>query len=329
MQPVTAENPFHMITMDFLELPLTASGNRYCLVVSDYFTRWPEAFALPDQKAITVARTIVTGTVCRHGVPEVILSDQGRSFDNEVVKALCQMLNVKKVRTSPYHPQCDGLVERLNRTLLPMLSTFVADKRDTWDQHLDQILFAYRSSTQASTGYTPFELLYGHKPVERTDHEFSLPRLARYGGAREYLQATRGRQRLAKELASDCVSAAQARQADNCPLVQRHKYTVGDHVFLHDPASHHGPGYKLARPWFGQFRVEDLLGLTNVRVKRCDKGSNSTVVHYNRLKPDFSRKDYDSSIPTSHLDTPEAGKNHDAPRRRVLKAVEIQQWKPG
>ena len=118
LESVPVGGPFEMIAMDILELPLTTKGNRYALVVSDYFTRWPEAFALKDQKAETVARTFVDGVVSRHGIPSVLYSDQGPNFESSLIKEMCHILGITKVRTTPYHPQCDGLVERLNRTVL-------------------------------------------------------------------------------------------------------------------------------------------------------------------------------------------------------------------
>ena len=92
-------------------MPQSENGNKYYLVVSDYNTRWLEAFALPGQRASTVAHVLVDGIVSRHGVPSTLHSDQGGSFNNEVIRALAKMLGMKKVRTSPYHPQSDGLVE--------------------------------------------------------------------------------------------------------------------------------------------------------------------------------------------------------------------------
>ena len=124
LQSMPVGAPFEMVAMDFLELPKTTRGNRYVHVVADYFTRWPEVFALPDQRSETVARTLVDGVITRHGVPSVLHSDQGRNFEGKVIKELSMILGMTKVRTTPYHPQCDGLVERLNRTLVDILAKY-------------------------------------------------------------------------------------------------------------------------------------------------------------------------------------------------------------
>ena len=126
-------------------------------MVSDHYTRWLEAFALPDQRASTVVRVLVDGIVSRRGVPSTLHSDQGGSFDNEVSRAQDTMLGMKKVRTSPYHPQSDGLVERMYRTLLDMIAKYVQDEPLTWDTCLQILLFAYRSSIQPSVGFSPFD----------------------------------------------------------------------------------------------------------------------------------------------------------------------------
>jgi len=110
--------------MDLLgPLPQSSNKNSYVLVVTDYFTRYTEAYALPNQEAKTVAGKLVNEFFFRFSLPEQLHSDQGRQFESDVIKEVTTMLEIKKTRTSPYHPQSDGLVEHFNRTLLAMLST--------------------------------------------------------------------------------------------------------------------------------------------------------------------------------------------------------------
>jgi len=137
--------------------------NSYILVVADYFTRWVEAFPLPNQEAITVANKLVDEVFLRLGVPEQLHSDQGRQFESKLLSEVCRLLQIHKTRTTPYHPQCDGLVERFNRTLLSMLSTTADDHPFDWEPHLWKVCMAYNSSIQASTGYTPFYLMFGRE----------------------------------------------------------------------------------------------------------------------------------------------------------------------
>ena len=118
LQSVTVSSPMQMVAIDILgPLPVTLAGNKYILVAADYFSKWIEAYAIPNQEATTIARKLLDEMFCRFALPEKLHSDQGRQFEAEVTTQLCQFLQIKKTRTTPYHPQSDGLVERFNRTL--------------------------------------------------------------------------------------------------------------------------------------------------------------------------------------------------------------------
>ncbi len=118
LSPIPVGGPFHRVAVDILQLPLTAQGNSYVAVFMDYFTKWPEAFAIPNQKAETITRLFVEQIICRHGIPEELLSDRGTNFLSTLIQEICQLLGVKKINTSGYHPQTDGLVEKFNSTLI-------------------------------------------------------------------------------------------------------------------------------------------------------------------------------------------------------------------
>jgi len=107
-----------------------------------------------------VAEALVT-VFCRVGVPREILTDQGANFISSLLAEVYKLLNVKSIRTSPYHPQTDGLVEHFNQTLKSMVRKVAKKDCKDWDQLLPYLLFAYREVPQASTGFSPFELLYG------------------------------------------------------------------------------------------------------------------------------------------------------------------------
>ena len=311
LQPIKADAPFEIIAMDFLELPRTPRGNKYCLVVSDYYTKWPEVFALPDQQALTVAKVLIDGVISRHGIPNTLLSDQGGSFENDVIRELCRMLGIHKVRTSPYHPEADGLVERLNRTFLNILAKYVGDKPEDWDLWLSTAAFAYRSAKQASTGFSPFQLLYGRDPVEPVDWQFRLPKNRRTRDALAYFSDVQRYHRLARERIEENVSFAQNRQATDKTTVYHHKYAVGDRVWLHNPAIRHGPGYKLRSSWTGPYVVRKVIGLVNFKIQRVS-GGQCVVVHYNRLKPHIGRS-ASSSSSSSLSAEPSPSSDHPAP----------------
>ena len=108
----------------------------------------------------------------RHGVPTILLFDQGPNFESALIKGLCDRLGIAKVRTTHGHSQCDGLVERPNRTLISMLTKYCSNSPNDWGLWLSPLLGAYRSAKQASTGYSPFELVYGRSPQLPADSCF-------------------------------------------------------------------------------------------------------------------------------------------------------------
>nr|XP_027213555.1 uncharacterized protein LOC113806594 [Penaeus vannamei] len=111
--------PLERVAVDIVRpFPVTTRGNRFICVVMDYFTKWPEAYALPDHEAETVAEALVNNFITHFGVPCELHSDQGREFESVVFQECCRLLGIKKTRTTALRPQSDGLVERFNRTLI-------------------------------------------------------------------------------------------------------------------------------------------------------------------------------------------------------------------
>ncbi len=160
--PVISQ-PFERIAMDIVgPLPRSTQGNRFVLVVCDYATRYLAAVAMKHIDAASVAEELIK-IFARVGVPKEVLTDQGTNFTSQLLTELYRMLHVRPIRTTPYHPQTDGLVERFNQTLKLMLRKTTVKQGKDWDKLLPYLLFAYREVPQASTGFSPFELLYGHQ----------------------------------------------------------------------------------------------------------------------------------------------------------------------
>lgn len=176
MHLVYSGYPLEKIATDILgELPQTANGNKYILVVADYFTKWTEAFALPNIEAKTVAAKIVEEFIVRLGVPEVMHSDQGLQYESRLFQEMCKLLDIQKTHTTPYHPQSDGMVERFNRTLTTMLSGFVNEHHTDWDVHLPYVMMAYRSAQHETTGMTPNMLMLGRETATPLDLMYEMP----------------------------------------------------------------------------------------------------------------------------------------------------------
>ena len=208
------DEPFHRIAMDIVgPLSRSRSGKRYILVVCDYATRYPEAIPLRSIDAECIAEELVT-LFSRVGVPSEILTDQGSNFTSQLLTEIYRMLHVHPIRTTPYHPQTDGLVERFNKTLKSMLRKYATKEGKDWDKFIPYLLFAYREVPQASTGFSPFELLYGRSvrgPLDIVRESWEAREKSDESVVSHVLSM---RKRLEKmsELARENLATAQARQ---------------------------------------------------------------------------------------------------------------------
>lgn len=161
LNPIEVHSPFFQIGIDFVgPLPITQKGNRYIIVAMDYLTKWPEAKAVSHATAEETEKFIYEEIICRHGCPQIILSDRGTHFNNQLIKGLMERFQIKHLLSTPYHPQTNGLVERFNRTLCESLAKLITQSNE-WDNLIPPVLFAYRTSKQSTTKVPPFYLTYG------------------------------------------------------------------------------------------------------------------------------------------------------------------------
>ena len=128
-------------------------------MLTDYFFKWAEAYPIPTKEATHVAGFLYH-IILRHGCLQEIISDQGREFCNKLVDSLEEVTGFRHKITSAYHPQSNGLDEQFNQTLKRQLQKLVNNHQDDWNELLDNILFAYRTSRQDSTKCTLFLLMY-------------------------------------------------------------------------------------------------------------------------------------------------------------------------
>ena len=277
LQPIPVGGPFNRVGVDVLQLPQTFNGNTYAIVFSAYLTKCPEVFPSPDQKAETIARLFVEHVVARHGVPDELLSDCGQNFMSELMAEVCKLLGTKKVNTTGYHPQTDGLVERLNRMLISMLSKCVTQYGRDWDERLPYVLFAYRVSVHESTRESPFHLLYGRDPRLPTETVLCQPTTKYQVDIQDYRTELVTHLSDAWHLAQQNISEAQSKQKRNYdkrgnnPTVH-----VGDRVMVKMPGEIKGKSWKFARPFHGPFRVVSVTP-TNVEVRLVDQPSAEPI----------------------------------------------------
>ena len=256
LQPIPVQRPFLIVGVDIMDLPKTADGNGHVVVFQDYLTKWPLVFPVPDQKAITLVRLLVEEVVPFFGVPEALLSDRGANLLSLLMQDVCRLLGVKKLNTTAYHPQCDGMVERFNRTLKAMLRKHASTKGTQWDRYLSSVLWAYRNTPHESTGEKPSFLLFGYDC--RTPSEAALlpPASLDPTTVADYREQLVLSLSTARALAVDSIKQAQRkykRLYDRRSAPSHLK--VGDWVLVRFPQEEIGKMRKLSRPWHGPYRI--------------------------------------------------------------------------
>lgn len=302
MQIAKARAPMERIATDILgELLMTAKGNKYILVISDYFSKWTECFPMRNMEAETVACIIVEQVITHLGVPYVIHSDQGAQYESQLFSEMCKLLGIKKTRITPYHPQSYGMVERFNKTLASMLRTYVDDHQRDWDTHLLYLMMAYRSAEHETTGCTPNLLMLGREVATPLDILYEMP--SSITDIPQHKWAWELKERLQEAHAAvrghvDGEMRRQKRYHDT--KVHWQKFTKGDAVYVYFPQRKVGHSSKLTTYWRGPYSIlkpiSDLLYEMN-----CGRRGRAQVIHTDRIRLQLPQNLYDEAENTHSL----------------------------
>lgn len=280
-----AKAPFEFVSIDIVgPLPPGAAGGfRYILTCIDHFSRYCEAIPLVSITAQDVGRALIERIIVRHGVPNKLLTDQGANFTSSLIKEMCSILGVKKLQTTPYHPQCNGMVERFHRTVINMISHYVREDGSDWPKWLPLMIMAYNATPHSSTGYTPFYLLNGRelrKPVlEDLPADNNRPR-----DIEEYLRDLQRRMKEAFEVATErSRKSHEENERRYNRNAKRPEYSEGQWVYLHCPVAPSGVARKFYKPWKGPFRIVDCPDKLILKLEITP--DNYKVVNVDRVKP--------------------------------------------
>ena len=269
MTNIPIGRPWKMIAVDVLEVPRSVHNNIYLLVIQDYFTKWVEAIPLPDQTASRITAEIVR-LFAVYGIPDILHSDQGTNFESTIFQQTLEAFGINKRRTTAYHPQCDGMVERVNRSLLQLLRAYV-EKDYEWERYLPLVLYAYRTAVHTSTRVSPFALMFGREP-RSTD--LSPPVAFDTNSYQGYLQAKLAE--LQDFVEANTVQAGAAQKIAFDSHAKLRSFKEGDPVWLSIPKSS-----KLGSKWEGKWIIKSVKNEINMEIT---DGTRTRIVHINRLQ---------------------------------------------
>jgi hypothetical protein len=279
LQPIPiAEYVWQRMAMDIVgPVPVSNKGNTNILVMIEYVTRYVIAVPLKNTKAPTIMRKFIKHVINTEGIPSEILTDQGKNFQSIAMEELCKQLGIKQLRTTAYHPQTDGAVERVNRTIGDMLTAHVYNNPREWDEHLNYVVAAYNRTPHSSTGESPFFLLKGRDALEPTDLRPPMRNRVLTDQNNVFTQQWQE----AIELAKSKVVLAQARQKKYYDRsVKDCSFKENDIVFLKIMAVQTGKFYMR---WDGPFIIVKKLSELNYNISHLED-NYQIVVHVNRLR---------------------------------------------
>ena len=314
LQPIVVTQPLELVHMDYLSLEPSKGNIENVLVITDHFTRYALAYPSKTQTAQATARILWDNFICHYGFPEKFISDQGRNFESDLIKELCKIAGVKKVHTTPYHPQGNGQCERFNSTLCNMLGTLSEEEKSDWKSHLGCMTHAYNCTKHASTTYSPYYLMFGRHPRLPIDVEFGLnkPNCSDNSSKSRYIQKLRRRLNYAFQKAS--------KYSDQQASKYKHSYDKSvkgpqlheNDLVLVKIVAHKGR-HKLQDRWEPEEYVvieQPIAGTPVYRVKPVN-GDNVRTLHRNlllplgvKLEPDYES---DDSILEEDSDEDEGG----------------------
>ncbi|CAF1042168.1 unnamed protein product [Brachionus calyciflorus] len=314
LKSIKCHYPMQLVTMDIVgPLAITSNGNKYILVICCHFSKFVVLFSLAEQQAETVANSLLE-FILVFGLFTNVLTDQGTNFQSELMKKLYGLLDIYELKTSAYHPQCNGITERFNRTLKTMLSCFSNENQNNWDQLIKKLAFAYNSSVHNATNYTPYELMFGRKPKLLIDLVIRSPEpIVSVDELAENSELSIDQEILVEPPNPDQslvdIYVCQVKEhlnevfkhvEQNQDLklnkgqwlynrnIKPHTYVEGDLVLKNVVTVKTGLSKKLSQEWEGPYVIVKRIYGQNYQIKQANNHkSKCRVVHHNRLKKFF------------------------------------------
>ena len=286
MGKMLATEPLERVAVDVLgPLPTTERGNRFIIVVGDYFTKWMEAYPRKDHKAETIATALLEGFIGRFGIPCTIHTDQGRDFESKLFKELCKLLDIEKTRTTPWHPQSDGMVERFNRTLETLLRQTTQPDQSDWDIQVPICCMAYRAAIHETTRKTPNAMMLGRELPMPSHILVATPEKGTHQNVATYVQKLEHSMQQSHEAARENSKRGQRWQKKQYDKTAQAKQLLeGTWVWLYNPTKRAGRSPKLQVKWEEEpYQIKRHLSDLVVEIEAI-RSKRKRVVHRNQVK---------------------------------------------
>lgn len=283
--------PMEEIAIDLMgPLPESSKGNKYVLVVVDSFSRWMEAYPIPNMEAKTVAAVLVNEFISRFGVPMWIKSDQGKQFKCELFTQVCDLLQVEHYMSTAFHPQGNSRVERMVKVVGNLLAAFCTTQKE-WDEKLPLLTLAYRSTVHEVTGYSPNYVMLGREVMLPLDIMMGTISDDQRRPVLEYVSNLKTQLNVCFTEVREHLKAQGERQRKYYNLSSHgQSFEVGEVVYMVEKTKKIGVSPKLSPKWLGPFIVVQTLG-TIYEIQLTPR--KSKMVHFDMLK-----KCYSNPLPT-------------------------------
>lgn len=276
----TSQQAFEKIMLDIVgPLPLTENGNRYILTLQDDLSKFCQAYPIPNQETLTIAKEICSKFICTFGIPEIILTDQGTNFTSELMKDIAKLFQIKKIQTTAYRPQSNGALERSHQTLADYLTHFIKESQDDWDTWIPYSMFSYNTTPHTTTKFTPYELIFGK--IAKLPTAITKPPEFHYTYD-DYVSELRHKLQISNKVARENILKSKDHSKE---IYDRKlnitKFKVGEKVFLLNESKQPGRSKKLTNKYTGPYIIIEENSPVNYTIKVNKK---LIKVHANRLK---------------------------------------------
>ena len=286
MVNIKTSEPFELVSVDYLHLDSSKGGYEYLLVIVDHFTRFVQVYPTRNKGGRTAANKIFNEYILRLGFPKKLHHDQGKEFENNLFRRLHELSGVEASRTTPYHPQGDGQVERMNRAMIGMLKTLPEKYKSNWKDHVNKLAFAYNCTRNDSTMFSPFQLIFGRSPRLPIDFMFDLHEDCENLPYDDYVNSWKKAMQEAYVIAENCANknARIGKKVHNKKIFGI-TLNIGDRVLVRNLSERGGTG-KLRSYWENDIHVvirkkDENIPVYTVKAEN-DKGKER-VLHINLL----------------------------------------------